>query len=232
MVAGILVIKIISAASSSKESMVSSLLFAFLLCGLVGVGITATVRGVNAYRDKKSQKDNNPISGQMAVSPPGQTSSVNEPPSAPIAASAHPTQTKAPELFGDDGDPQKEAAIYKSLEKRYKKLHPELALDSHVVPGIVPIEAVSWINEQLRKKGYHFHLYTKNWLAEDTPAGIRIGDGGTLFVIGGNISNNPQGVVGGDNSKVFVEGTNITGTGNATGTGNVQKRYIRLPQTP
>jgi hypothetical protein len=56
-------IKIITVAISSKGSMLSSLIFAFLLCGLVAVGITATVRGVNKFRDKKtadSQKNELP----------------------------------------------------------------------------------------------------------------------------------------------------------------------------
>src|SRR5580658_3070725 len=56
LVAMFLLAKIIDSAISSRGNMANSLLFAFVLCGLVGVGITATIRGVNSYRDKRREK--------------------------------------------------------------------------------------------------------------------------------------------------------------------------------
>jgi len=50
--------KIISVSLAHKENMTSSLVFSFLLCGLVGAAITATIAGVNRYREKKASEAN------------------------------------------------------------------------------------------------------------------------------------------------------------------------------
>jgi hypothetical protein len=54
-VAAFVCAKVVHSAVIWKGAMLGSVVFAFVLCGVVGAGITATVRGINAYRDRKAK---------------------------------------------------------------------------------------------------------------------------------------------------------------------------------
>jgi len=89
-VAVFLFVKIVHSASSSRGNMIGPLAFAFVLCGLAGAGITATVRGVNAYRDKKARGAEGPSQTPEAPNPSAPNPQ-NQAPS-PVAPNSHNTR--------------------------------------------------------------------------------------------------------------------------------------------
>ena len=69
-VAGFLFVKFITVAVFSRGKMFASVVFAFVICGLVGAGITAALISVNRFRDSKAAERSNPPPASSAVIQP------------------------------------------------------------------------------------------------------------------------------------------------------------------